>query len=95
METLKYGELLTITKKLCETFYVSETRMFGPAVKTMSDEKNVIYSILKMSIDTARYQYDPRDLKRAVMICVEEANLSVENKSIGVLPTTLPPKDNA
>lgn len=72
---LSYGELLTISKNLCKSFYESETRMFGPAVKSRDDEKRVIFSILKFSIRENEYSYDPKELMNAVSVCVDEANI--------------------
>lgn len=74
-EKLNYGNLLTISKNLCKTFYVSNERMFGPTVKTRDDEKNVIYSILKFSLDNNLYDFDLIELKQAVNISVDEANI--------------------
>jgi hypothetical protein len=70
---LKYGDLLDIAKTLCKSFYETDKRKFGPAVKTRDDEKNVIFSMLKFSIDRNYNEYNLLELQQAVSICVDEA----------------------
>jgi len=74
-EKLNYGKLLNISKNLCNKFYHSNEKMFGPAVKTRDDEKNVLYSILKFSIDSNQYEFDLTELRQAINISVDEANI--------------------
>jgi len=70
---LKYGDLLVISKTLCKSFYETNKRQFGSSVKTREDEKNVIFSILKFSIDKKYTEYDSQELQQAVSVSVDEA----------------------
>jgi len=74
-EILTYGKLLTISKNLCKSYYDSNERKFGHAVQSRDDEKNVIFSILKMSLNTDYYEYNILELKKAISISVDEANI--------------------
>lgn len=84
-KTLNYSNLLEMSKKLCKLFYVTETKMFGPMIKTRQDEKNMIYSILKTSLNENKYKYDLTELQEAV-------NLSVDEAAVIKRYSTIPPK---
>lgn len=82
MINLSYEKLLTMSKNICKKFYDSDQAKFGPQVKTRDDEKNVIYSLIKISLEKSGYSFDLIDLQDAVIESVDEANIKKYSSSI-------------
>lgn len=72
---LTYGELLNIANNMCRKFYDTKATSFNQNITTRQDEKNIIYSKVKMSLNPSLFTYNANELKMAVSVIVDETNI--------------------
>jgi len=82
MKNLSYEKLLVMSKSICKKFYDSGESKFGPQIRTRDDEKNVIYSLIKLSLEKVGYTFSVIELQNAVIESVDEANIRKYSSSI-------------